>query len=197
MYRCAIMSYCGIHFSPKHSYWRKPLMHAWSSLWGLQSQLVLRILLSGMIFTTRPACMVERKWLGFSNTICTVAACYDGWIATFYMYVECSPVSFTSQLFLTLFFRVCFPLASSPGPTRKLGKGPGHTCKTSRMYCVSTLFGVDKSSSPITFLTHEGSMLIPRPKWNLHRRPGLIHHMICATGCVFMSPGKNFCCVLP
>ena len=147
MYRCPIMSYCGIHFSPKHSYWRKPLTHAWSSLWVLQLHLVFRTLWSGMIFTTRPARMVERKWLSFSNTqylpvfffLCTVVACYDSWVVTFYMYVECSPVPFTLQLFFPVFLWGCFPLASSPGPTRKMEKGPGHTCKTSCMYCVSSL----------------------------------------------------------
>ena len=30
-------------------------------------------------------------------------------------------------------------LASSPGPTQKSGKGPGVTCKYSRMCCVSSL----------------------------------------------------------
>ena len=48
-------------------------------------------------------------------------ACYDGWVATFYMYLECSPVPFT--LFLPVFLWGCFPLASSPGPTRKWKKG--------------------------------------------------------------------------
>ena len=64
---------------------------------------------------------------------------YGCWIATFYMYAECSPVPFTSQLFLTVFLCGCFPLASSPGPSQKLGKGPGHTYKISCMYCVSSL----------------------------------------------------------
>ena len=105
------------------------------------------------------------------------------------------------RMFSSFFYITTFPHFISLGlfsfslvlrPHSKIGKRAWSHLQTSRMYCVSTLFGVDKSCSPITFLTHEGSMLIPRPKWNLHRKPGLIHHMICATGCVFMSPGKNF-----
>ena len=48
--------------------------------------------------------------------------------------------------------------ASSPCPTQTLGKGPGHTCKNSRMCCVSSLC---LESPPITkFLTHD---VIQRP----------------------------------
>ena len=125
---------------------------------------------------------------------CTVVACYDGWVATFYMYLECSPVPFT--LFLPVF--LCAWLFSSslvPRPHSEMEKGPGHTCKNSCMYCVSTLFGVEESCSPITFLTREGSRLIPRPKWNLHIRPGLMHHVICAAGHIFTSADNNFCYV--
>ena len=107
---------------------------------------------------------------------------------------------FSSSFYITTFLPCIslwlFSLASSPGPTQKLGKGPGHTCKNSCMYCVSTLFGVDKSCSPVTFLTHEGSSLIPRPKRNLHRRPVLIHHVICAQD-MFLRQQVTIFAVLP
>ena len=38
-----------------------------------------------------------------------------------------------------LLIQVCDNVASSLGPTQKSGKGPGHTCKTSHMCCVSSL----------------------------------------------------------
>ena len=58
-------------------------------------------------------------------------------------------------------------LASSPGPAQNLGKGPGHTCKNFRMCCVSSLcleWRNHVCPLPITtFLTREGSRLVPRP----------------------------------
>ena len=39
----------------------------------------------------------------------------------------------------TLLVQGYLDLASSPGPTQKSGKGPGVTCKNSRMCCVSSL----------------------------------------------------------
>ena len=63
-------------------------------------------------------------------------------------------------------------LALSPGPAQNLGKGPGHTCKNFCMCCVSSLrlkWRNHIRPLPITtFLTHEGSRLVPRPlkNWN-------------------------------
>ena len=158
-------------------------MHVWSSLWVLQSQLVLRILWSGMTFTTRPACMVERKWLGFSNQ--TNTQHLPVFLSGLLQFLD-SNILHVCRVLSSSFYTTTFPPCISlglfsfsliPRPHSKMGKGPGHTCKNFCMYCVSSLCleYIGKSCSPITFLTHEGSRLIPRPKWNLHRRPGLTH----------------------
>ena len=140
MYRCAIMSYRGIHFSPKHSYWRKLLTHAWSSLWGLQSQLVLRILLSGMIFTTRPARMVECKWLGFSNTI---SSCFFLMYSCGLLWWLDSNILHVCRVFSSSFYTTTFPPCISlwlfsfslfPRPHSKIGK---RTCTNSLCYVSS------------------------------------------------------------
>ena len=63
-------------------------------------------------------------------------------------------------------------LALSPGPAQNLGKGPGHTCKNFHMCCVSSLrLECRNHVRPLpitTFLTCEGSRLVPRPlkNWN-------------------------------
>ena len=58
-------------------------------------------------------------------------------------------------------------LASSPGSVQKSGKGPGHTCKNSRMCCVSSLHLESRNHVrplPITkFLKRESSRLVSRP----------------------------------
>ena len=75
-------------------------------------------------------------------------------------------------------------LALSPGPTQnRLGKQSGHTCKNSRMCCISSLHLEQRNHVrplPITtFLTREDSRLIPRPFKNGYEASGLFTRKVC------------------
>ena len=67
--------------------------------------------------------------------------------------ISLSQILNSSYVYIKQLMNHAMNTASSPCPTQTSGKGPGHTCKNSRMRCASRLC---LESPPITkFLTHD------------------------------------------